>query len=447
MDNIKEILVISEYFAPQNSIASIRFTKVLKYLSRKNKYHFVVITRKFEGNPDPMLQNELREMGPSVSSYSIDILDNIVDKIRNRKRKIKLSKETPIASSSTNAIKFKPYRASTSTERLYKLVNTLKYIYNEMLFARRGIALINSLDIRFDCIVSSYGDAGSHLLALKYLKKFPDIRWIADYRDPAITYYRPPIFNPFFDSILNKSIKKAHAITGVNKISMGKCANTTKSFVIINGFDSEDREEARKGSIRLNKEKFHICYTGRIYGGKSDARILFKAIHSLGQSGEILLSDFQIDYAGSNFDLLYHQAAEFDLTGLLVNHGYVQRRDSMAIQNQSQILLVLSWNDDDEEDVLTGKFMEYLLSERNILAIVKGNKLDCSIYRIINASNSGFCYEEARGDSEYKNFKRYILELYQMFKENGEVTYRGNPDVLKQFDYKNIADEFEMLIL
>lgn len=437
-----EILVISEYFAPFNSIASIRFTKVLKYLSRKNKYHFTVIARKSQDEYDSMLQKELQEMNASVTVYYIDIMNNPIDYLRNRKKsnvnKVEIS-------STTNVIKFKPYRDATLKERLYKIANTLKYVYNEELFAIRGLKLLEKLNLRYQCVLSSFGDAGAHLLALKYIANHADTNWIADYRDPIMTYYRPPIFNPFFKSILDNSITKAKVITGVNEVAMGEAIASPKSKVIINGYDKEDLKNLFTSKVNLAENKLHICYTGRIYGGKSNAKILFKALQELSLSKQINLEDIRIDYAGSNFDLLEKQAKEYCLKNLLVNHGYVERNDALSIQKQSQLLLVLSWNDDDEADVLTGKFMEYLMMERNILALVTGNKTNCTIYKILAKSNAGYCYEEARGITEYEVLKKYLLSIYQEFVCNGRVTYKGNSDFLNKFDYYYIAKQFEEL--
>ena len=82
----KEVLVISEYFAPLNSIASIRFTKILKYLSKTKKYHFTVISRKSMDKYDSGMKKELQNMGEYVDVFYIDILDNFIDKLRKKQR-------------------------------------------------------------------------------------------------------------------------------------------------------------------------------------------------------------------------------------------------------------------------------------------------------------------------------------------------------------------------
>ncbi|MCI8747562.1 MAG: glycosyltransferase family 4 protein [Lachnospiraceae bacterium] len=434
----KEVLVISEYFAPLNSIASIRFTKILKYLSKTKKYHFTVISRKSMDKYDSGMKKELQNMGEYVDVFYIDILDNFIDKLRKKQRQ----NREQVVSSRNDVKKFKPYMEATLQEKLYKCLNTLKYIYNEQIFVKRGMKCIRAVNIKFDYVISTYGDAGAHLLALKYKKHHKNVKWIADYRDPALTYYRPPIFNFYFNSIISSTIKKAYVITGVAKGALGRCANYKKSKVIINGFDREEVEGLQENSDLFQDKKLHICYTGRIYGGKSDAGVLFRVLKELSDNKEINISDICVDYAGTNFDLLYEQAEAYEVAEILVNHGFVEHLKALEMQRQSDILLVLSWNDDDEEDVLTGKFMEYLMVERQILAIVKGNKKNCLIKKILSESKAGYCYEEARGEEDVDSLKRFIQEKYLEFMREGRISYNGDTVYLNKFSYKTIAKEF-----
>ena len=105
----KEVLVISEYFAPLNSIASIRFTKILKYLSKTKKYHFTVISRKSMDKYDSGMKKELQNMGEYVDVFYIDILDNFIDKLRKKQRQ----NREQVVSSRNDVKKFKHYMEAT----------------------------------------------------------------------------------------------------------------------------------------------------------------------------------------------------------------------------------------------------------------------------------------------------------------------------------------------
>lgn len=439
------ILLISEYFAPISSIASVRFTKILKYLSRTKKYKFFVIASKNGYLEDDVLCNDLKEMEEYINVKYVDIMDNIVDNIRKGYKYSKFSSEIPV-NSSNNVIKFKPYKQANAKEKIYKIFNSAKYIYNESVFVRHGYKVIKNYNIAFDCVISSYGDAGSHLLALKYLSKNPKTPWIADFRDPALTYYRPPLFNPYFHRINKCAIKKAVFITGVTDSALGECEGYKKSIVLFNGFDREDIIYIGDMPEKVRNQTLHICYTGRIYAGKSDAGYLFKAIVKLIEENKMAVNDICIDYAGTNFDLLQIQAKHYGLETILINHGFIQRKQVLHLQRNSDLLLVLSWNDEEEKNVLTGKFMEYLMSGKNILAIVNGNKLDSDISKIIDLTHTGFCFEEAKGDEAFNQLCVYLQDAINMWKNNKYLKYAGKIDKIDRFSYKSISHKFEVLI-
>ncbi len=449
----KTVLIISQYFAPVNTIASIRFTKIAKYLQATGNYRFVVITRSSGDKKDPLLTRDLKAMGADIKVLGIDVMDNFIDRMRGNTGGGNANAGAS-AGSGTNAVKFMPVTEANAKEKAYKYANTAKYIYNERLFAKRGLALFKRMkNIKFDAMISSYGDAGAHLLAERIKDENPDLKWIADFRDPAIMYYRPRSFDRFFNKMMEDVNRRAFAITGVNRVSMGICADTDRSHVVINGFDPEDTAEIKQAiksgdgiELPFNDGRFHIIYTGRIYGGKTDFGFFFAALRELIDTGMIDMSEVVVDYAGGNFDLLTEQAAEYALSGMLCDHGFVERKQALTMQLTSQMLLVISWNDNDEEDMLTGKFMEYLNAERNVLAIVNGNRSGSKIYEILTESGAGFAFEEARGEEAKAALKEYILKGYTEYKETGDFSYKGNSEVIGQYSYPVIAARYESIM-
>ena len=385
-------------------------------------------------------------MGADIKLFGIDVMDNFIDRMRGNAGGGNANAGAS-AGSGTNAVKFMPMKEANAKQKAYKYANTAKYIYNEKLFAKRGLTIFRRLkNIKFDAMISSYGDAGAHLLAEKIKDENPGLKWIADFRDPAIMYYRPRSFDGFFNRMMDDVNRRAFAITGVNRVSMGRCACTDRSHVVINGFDPEDIKDINVNEYPLSKDKFHICYTGRIYGGKTNFDHFFAALRDLIDEGKLDMSEVVIDYAGGNFDLLEEQASAYALAGMLCNHGFVERSQALSMQLQAGMLLVISWNDDDEEDMLTGKFMEYLNAKRNVLAIVNGNLSDSKIYEILTESGAGFAFEEARGDEAKEALLEYILKGYTEFKETGDFSYKGKPEVIDCYSYPNIARRYESIM-
>ena len=448
---MKNILLISEYFAPISSIASIRFTKIIKYLARTGKYHFYVISSKNGYAKDAILEKDLHSVSEFVDVEYIDIMDNPIDSFRRRKQKsrgqsenIDQSDSSSIQRPNNSDIRYKPYKECTAKEKISKYIISLKYIYNEHVFKKAGYRKALAFNAHFDCIISSYGDAGTHLLARKLQKHFHNIPWIADFRDSAVSFYRPTVFNPYFKRINRLAIKHASVLTGVTDSALGECMNSDKAHIVINGFDREDYASYPKTTINRDESKFHICYTGKIYYGKSKANVLFKALKEL--IDDNLISNVVIDYAGLDAEMLQEQANEYDLSSIIIDHGYISREEVLQIQKNSQLLLVLSWNDKDGKNVLTGKFMEYLMSGINVFAIVSGDIPDSIVSSIINQTKVGYCYEEANKHSSIENVKDYLLRMYQQWNEHGVCEYHGIIREIEKYSYEHISSEYDNYI-
>ena len=72
---MKNVLVISQYFAPMNIIASIRFTKMVKFLARTGEYHFWVICMGVNENDirDNLLWRDIESVKEFVTIFPISM--------------------------------------------------------------------------------------------------------------------------------------------------------------------------------------------------------------------------------------------------------------------------------------------------------------------------------------------------------------------------------------
>ena len=95
-----------------------------------------------------------------------------------------------------------------------------------------------------------------------------------------------------------------------------------------------------------------------MYNGKRDLSQLFRIIRILIDNEEINENNIKFYYAGKEFNILKNQASKFELEGILVNKGSVAREDSLAIQDQSDIVVVSTWNTEKDVGVIPGKIYE-----------------------------------------------------------------------------------------
>ena len=130
---------------------------------------------------------------------------------------------------------------------------------------------------------------------------------------------------------------------------------------ILNGADFDDFAglEYRRG------DRFRITHTGSFFG-KRDPRPFLRA---LAESGlEDVVARFIGDFRSSDRDWALRQ---LDLGDRLELHPYVPRRQSLALQRDSDALLLLIPEANGRgKGVLSGKVFEYLAAERPILAAV-----------------------------------------------------------------------------
>lgn len=83
---MKNILIISEYFAPENIIAAIRPTKLAKYLKKTGKYHITVLTTiKTSKTRDSILENDLQFVDDLINVNGTNIVGNFIQRLLHSK--------------------------------------------------------------------------------------------------------------------------------------------------------------------------------------------------------------------------------------------------------------------------------------------------------------------------------------------------------------------------
>src|SRR5438067_10189351 len=129
---------------------------------------------------------------------------------------------------------------------------------------------------------------------------------------------------------------------------------------ILNGADFDDFAglEYRRG------DRFRITHTGSFFG-KRDPRPFLQALADSGL--ENVVARFVGDFRSADRDW----AAQLDLGERLELHPYVPRRRSLAMQRDSDALLLLIPEAGGRgKGVLSGKVFEYVAAERPLLAVV-----------------------------------------------------------------------------
>ena len=425
-----KILVISRWFAPRNIIGAIRPTELCKYFAKNNDVTCVAELYGEQGFSDRELLpvKVERVKAGRVGLYSIDHSTKATE---TRK--------------ATQEIAHSQKKKSPLIVSARRFAAQLMHIIDEIEWTRKAIikAIQVIEDINPDCVVTSYGPESSVLVGLSIKKRYPELNWVSDMRDPMThlqqSWWRKRI-NGYWEK---KMAKAADAITTISDSLGEKYKNTfnhKRVGVFVNGYDPEDK------SVDLCKNDgiLRIGYTGALYGGRRKMDVLFKAIKSLETHGAHI--PLEVHYAGGDIAELYKQAESYDATDYIVNHGLLPRSEAQQLQEMCDILCVLSWNTAEEKGVLTGKFPEYLRLKKTVLALVSGEIPEAELTQRINDMHCGYSFEYCSGEEGYSKFENWMKKMLDLKSKGEPLTSGMEVSLIEQYSYDNISFKYEQFL-
>lgn len=316
----------------------------------------------------------------------------------------------------------------------------------EIFSHKTAIDLVKKENI--DLIYSTSQPFSTHLLALKVKQTFPDIPWVADFRDEwtnnaFVKAYNYLPYRVKKEKMLERQVFEfADAIVINTPVMRDNSVKDNpdlehKFHVIPNGFDREDFEGIEVG-IEKNR-KFTLTYTGLIYGNTSPETV-FAAVKQLNDQGAIDLSDICLRFIGRfKVENLEKMAKDYNLQDSVEFLPYMPHRESVTnLMNSDAVLLILGKGTD---AIYTGKLMEYINTEKPILATIPVNG---AAAKLISETKTGLVSDCEDVQGTAKNFKI----LYDNWKSHID---NFNPDKQKISQYerreltKKLADIFDDL--
>jgi glycosyltransferase involved in cell wall biosynthesis len=352
------LLVVSFAFPPFNSIGGVRVGKIAKYLLALG--HDVRVITARDQPFEPTLPLEI----PSEKVIYSKWLTPRRKSANSSLKSADLSKN--FNQNSAGRIGFKPV-----------LKRVLGYPYKTLVdFPDSNIGWLpyaESAASRLfkswypDLILASSPPPTSLLVAHRLSRKYR-VPWVADLRDLWIDhpYYDQPRWRKMFEQKLERRVLLSTAgVTTVSqplaetlKMKYGKAAR-----VVLNGFDQVDYPVT--SDVPFDSGRLKILYTGMIYPGKRDPSPLFEALQRLGALAERV----RVVFHGFFLESVRPMIRSYGLEHLVEVHDPVSYKESLRMQTQADILLLLLWSDPTERGVYTGKLFEYIGARRPILTI------------------------------------------------------------------------------
>ncbi|MGL6039357.1 MAG: glycosyltransferase, partial [Soonwooa sp.] len=283
-----------------------------------------------------------------------------------------------------------------------------------------------------------------HLIGFGLKKEIPNLKWIADFRDPwtEISYYKHLKLTKSSDQKhrdLEKSVFENADLTLAT--SYTDAENFRKmganSVCITNGFDTSSFEEADLS--KNNKEKFCLGYVGVLEQLRNPEN-LWKAIHELLEENLDFENDFEMKFVGRLDNKILENLKASKIGKHLQILGYRAHAESYQEMKNSDLLLITNFPNNSSKGIIPGKLFEYLSTGQPILSF--GPK-EADVSKILNETKAGKHFDY----SEIDSLKSYILQIYQLWKSGNNTSENANIETFSRRTLtKDLAKKLDVLV-
>ena len=257
-------------------------------------------------------------------------------------------------------------------------------------------------------LVSTGPPHSMHLIALGLKKQNPDLKWVADFRDP---WSELDLLNDFH--LTKKSRQKyrklEQEVLRISDVCLTVSETWVESFkvlgsrnvkLITNGFDEDDFAVKEK-----ENNKFIIGHFG-LLNHLRNPKNLWKTLHDLCDENPDFNEKLEIRLSGNiDTEVLQNITQYFHLKNKVKVIGYLSHKDVLKEYNNSSVLLLLLFNSESGIGNYPGKLFEYFAAKRPILAF--GPK-ESDTQKLMKKTKSGSYYTYSN-----ENLKEDIISLFE----------------------------------
>ena len=427
---MKKILIITYYWPPAGGPGVQRWLKFTKYLPDFGYEPHVYIP----ANPSyPILDETLaKDINPKVKIIKNQIWEpyQIAEKLNPKNKSYKgghfEKKESQSFMSKLSV--FIRGNFFIPDARKFWIKPSIQFLKNYL--EKEGI----------DTIVTSGPPHSMHLIGLGLKEIKPNVKWIADFRDPwtQISYHKELKLTSWatnkHEALEQEVMTKANLVlaTSYTDAENFKQIGAKNVEVITNGFE-EVKKETEK-----DQEYFHITYSGGLEMLRNPFS-LWKAIGELINNNTSFKNDLKLNFYGSLAEDVKQTICDQKLEQNLVVHGYVSHQEALNAINQANILVLTNFDNVASKGIIPGKLFEYMATNNPILAIGPN---DADVQRILQQTNAGAYYNH----QEVEAIKTYILKIYNQWLANPNQQFETNTIEVEKFNRKNLTNHLAQII-
>jgi len=402
---MRKVLILTYYWPPSGGPGVQRWLKFVKYLPVWG-YEPIVIT-----------------VDPDKATYPI-VDKSLLSEVPGELKVIRTSTREPYGLyKKLTGRKQVPYSGFTNESSTGFFSKISRFIRGNLFVpdARIGwntFAIKKAAEIirayGIEILITTSPPHSTQLAGLELKKIFPEIRWIADLRDPwtDIYYYSKMLHLPHIkkkDQKLEKSVlRNADAVVTVSdfisRIFSEKPGTdcSGKVHVITNGYDPED---FLKTDVKPDPAYFTLAYVGTI----SDEYILSGLINAFERVVEKTGKKARIMFTG-NICNQWKTLLEKKIGDFIIFSSHVEHNEAVKRMQMADMLLLVIPDIAQNEGIITGKLFEYLAASRPVLGI---GPLQGDAAKVLRETSTGKMFHY----HDHENISSFILQYALKEKE------------------------------
>ncbi len=423
---MKKLLMLAYYFPPLGGAGVLRSVKFAHYLPNFG-WQAVVLSVK-EGYRECLDPTLLNEVSPDTEIYRTRSLEP---------RRFSLVQKSIAARRSQQ----RSWLAQLSIKTL-NAIRDLILVPDEQIgwlpFAVvQGLSLARRSDIKI--IYSTSMPYTAHLVGFM-LKMLCGKPWVVDLRDPWTqnpvekvprrSYILEKIVFRYADRIIantanfKKIILRDYPKLGENDI-----------FAITNGYDKSDFEGLI--SRPKTKKQFIITYLGVFYQNlyyrgryTRTPEYFLKGFKQFVERHRLTPAEVEVRFFGLFNKLNEALVAELGLIPYVRIQSFVPHQEALQWQMDSDVLLLIMYDDEADKASVPQKTYEYLASGKPILALVG----DDGVAELMRITNAGLIANPVDPEAIHEAIDKY----YEKFKQN-ELSSTTRKDIIRQFEWQHLT--------
>lgn len=419
---IKKVLIITYYYPPAGGPGVQRWLKFAKYLP---EFQIEPIILKPKNPSYPIIDNSLlSEIPKEQKIIEIPIWEPyFIAEILNSENKKFKSGQIDIKKNQSFISKLFLFIRGN-----FFIPDSRKFWINPCYqFLKKYL-----LKDKINTIITTGPPHSIHLIGLKLKKNYSNLFWIADFRDPwtQIPLLREiNLFN--FSKIIhqnaeNRVLKNANLVisTSYSDAIQFKKLGANNCITITNGFDSILFTKKEK------TKKFTITYSG-VLDQLRNPKVLWEILYKLDIDNILNINNFKLKLIGKIDEKIIKELEELYLKKFLIIKGYISHREVIKDIQNSDLLLVTNFNNQQYKGIIPGKLFDYLSTQNKILSI---GPQESDIEKILQKTNSGlhFNYKDKIGITSY------ILSSFKEWNKN-QIKNKVNTEQLMKFHRKKLT--------